>query len=155
MMACVHLFILSFGLLGQAAALPQGEAPTALTANEKALLEKETRIESRIKTYAGASDRIHHAFHAAIRGQQFDTIPGKLRDWLELLRFSLNDVRASLEKKKKSRALKNFEIQLRRASLDVQSYKIKAPIEQQDQIDDWLSQAESIRTQFMGMLFPQ
>jgi DNA-binding transcriptional MerR regulator len=73
----------------------------------------------------------------------------------ELLRFSLNDIRASLEKKKKSRALKNFEIQLRRASLDVQSYKIKAPIEQQDQIDDWLSQAESIRTQFMGMLFPQ
>lgn len=155
MMVCANLLIIFFGLLSQAAGLPQAEGPDVLTANEKTLLEKEISIENRIKIYSQASERIHHAFQAEIRGQQLDTVPAALRNWLSLLDSSLKDINANLGRKKKSKALKNFEIQLRRATLDVQGYKIKAPIEQQDLIDDWISRADRIRNQFMMLLFPQ
>jgi hypothetical protein len=136
-------------------AAPRIPAQGCLIANESTQLASGTKVESRIKVYAQASNRIHKSVVSAASTNQQDTIPPMLQCWLDILNTSVEDIEANLERKKKSKALREFEIQLRRAVLDVQSYKIKAPVEQQDQIDGWVTQAEKIHERFMSFLFPR
>ncbi len=137
------------------------QAPTSvpaqgcLTANESAQLEKGPKVESRLKTYASASNRFHNSLVSSASANQTDAVPPLLKCWLEVLNAAAADIDSNLERKKKSRTLREFEIQLRRAILDVQNYKIKAPVEQQDQIDDWIAKAEKIHERFMSFLFPK
>jgi len=144
---------LVLGLLLQAPgapAFPEG----ALSPDEKARLEKESKIENRIKVYEKASTRICNSIQTAISTNQFQSVPGDLELWTSLLDASLKDIEANLKSKKRPRALIKYEIQVRKAIASIQDSKILAPIDQQDVIDSCLMRAAEVHKRLVKKLFP-
>ena len=131
-------------------AFPEG----VLSPDEKIRLEKESKIENRIKVYEKASTRIYSTIQAAISKNQFQSVPGDLELWTALLDASLKDIEANLKSKKKSRALIKYEIQVRKAMVAIQDSKIRAPIEQQDVFDSCLARAAAVHKRLVEILFP-
>jgi hypothetical protein len=134
-----------------------GSAPPA-TGNlfspaEQAQLEKASNVEGRIKVYTAASKRIQHSLETAVGKDNFETVPDDLKLWTALLSKSLEDIEANLQTKKKSRALINYEIQVRKSISQTESFKIRAPIEQQDLFESCLSDAAKVRKKFVDILF--
>ncbi len=134
-----------------------GEAPSAVgeifNSTEKAQMEKAENIERRIKIYEAASKRIQQNLEAAVSKDDFDSVPDTLKLWTALLTKSLEDIEANLKTKKKSKALKDYEIQVRKSIGNTGNYKIRAPVEQQDIFDSSLAQAETVRKRFVEILF--
>jgi hypothetical protein len=126
---------------------------SALNAKEKLKIEKELKIENRIKIYRQASERIQKNIENAVRNEKYQTLPTDLKLWASLLDESLEDIRANLRTKKKSKNLIRFEIQVRKAISDSEGYKLKAPIEMQDLFNSCLDKAEKIRQAFVDILF--
>jgi hypothetical protein len=120
---------------------------------EKAQMEQASNINQRIKVYEAASKRIQQALAESVRKEDFEGAPDRLKLWTALLSKSLEDISANLNTKKKSRALINYEIQIRKSIADTESYKIKAPPDQQDIFDASLTQAETVRKKFVDILF--
>ena len=132
---------------------PAGAPGSALTPTEQLKLEKEDKIDGRIKIYQSASKRIQRTIEEAVGKDDFKAVPQNLRLWVSLLSDSLKDIGSNLKTKKKSRALIKFEIQVRKEILATQNYKIKAPIDQQDLFESCLEQAENVRSKFVELLF--
>jgi hypothetical protein len=126
---------------------------SSLNSEEKLKIQKETNINSRIKIYKQASERIQKSIQDAITKNNFETVPNDLNAWTSLLSESLKDIEANLKSKKKSKDLIRYEIQVRKAISDTQNYKIKAPIDQQDLFDSCLGKAEEIRKKYLDILF--
>jgi hypothetical protein len=124
-----------------------------LTPAEREQLQGETKIDRRIKIYEAASVRLHKALGEAVAKGDFQSVPETLKSWTSLLAISLKDIEASAGQKKRPKSLIRYEIQVRKAISDMQDYKVRAPIEQQDTFDSCLSQAEAIRKQFVEILF--
>jgi hypothetical protein len=120
---------------------------------EKAQMAKAADIEQRIKVYEAASKRIQQSLETAVSKDDFQSVPDNLKLWTALLSKSLEDIEANLKTKKKSKALKNYEIQLRKSIGNTGNYKIRAPVEQQDIFDSSLAQAETIRKRFVEIFF--
>jgi hypothetical protein len=120
---------------------------------EKAQIEKTAAIDGRIKVYETASKRIQQTLHESVTKEQFEPVPDILKLWTSLLAKSLEDIEANLRLKKKSRALMDYEIHLRKAIADTQSLQIRAPVEQQDAFASCLARAETIRKSFVKILF--
>jgi hypothetical protein len=135
------------------AASPPSALDNVLNPEEKARIERETKIDGRIKVYESASTRIQKTLQTAVSEEEFQAVPDSLKLWTALLSGSLQDIEANLKTKKKSRALINYEIQVRKAISNTQSYKLKAPVEQQETFDSCISQAESVRKRFVEILF--
>ncbi len=138
--------------------LSQAVAPSATTGeifipSEKAKLENETNLDRRIKVYEAASKRMQQSLEAAVSKEDFQTVPDTLKLWISLLSKSLEDIEANLKTKKKSRALIDYEIQVRKSIANTQNYKIRAPVDQQDVFDSSLAQAETVRKRFVEILF--
>jgi len=128
--------------------------PGILDSDEKSKIERANGIERRIKIYQTASVRIQRTIREAVSKEEFQTVPGNLKIWTSLLSESLKDIEAKLNaKKKKSRALINYEIQLRKAITATKGFKIRAPVDQQDIFDSNIAQAETIRKRFVQILF--
>ena len=123
------------------------------TSKEIKKLEKERDINDRIKIYTNASKRIRERLDKAASRKQFQSVPGDLELWTALLANSLEDINNHIDPQKKSRNLIKFEIEVRKTLDDLQDYRIKAPIDQQDAFDACLSQAESIRKKFVEIIF--
>jgi hypothetical protein len=147
------LWSLSFfwGMFFQAGV--QAPATGPLDPVEKGRIEREGNIERRIKIYESASNRIQRELGVAMDKGDFQAVPDNLKLWVSLLSESLRDIGTNLKNKKKSRALINYEIRVRKAILSTQNYKIQAPIEQQDVFESSLEQAETIRKKFVEILF--
>jgi hypothetical protein len=120
---------------------------------ETTRIEKARNVEGRIKVYQDASKRIQRMLETAIREDEFQDFPGKLNVWNSLLTGSLEDIEANLKTKKKSKALKDYEIQVRKSITDMEKFRIRVPVEQQDTLDTCLAQAERVRKRFMEILF--
>ena len=120
---------------------------------EKAKIEKEKTVEGRIKVYEAASKRMQKTLETAIDQENFQSVPENLKLWTSLLLKSLEDIETNLKTKKKSRALIKFEIQIRKAIANTESYKIRAPVEQQEAFDSCIAQAEKVRRRFVEILF--
>lgn len=120
---------------------------------ERVQLEKAENVERRIKVYEAASKRIQKTLEAAVTKEKFQVVPNTLRLWMTLLSTSLEDIEANLRTKKKSRALINYEIQVRKSIARTESLKIHAPVDQQDIFDSCISEAETVRKQFIEILF--
>ncbi len=148
------LVLLSFALSGflQGDSLPllQGDV---LTAAEKARLSRAQKVEDRIKVYESASKRMQQSIGAAARNLDFSNVSNTLKLWGALLSGSLQDIEANLKVKKKPKPLIRYEIQVRKAIADFKGYKTKAPVEQQDAIDEQLTLAENIRNRFVEIIF--
>jgi hypothetical protein len=128
-------------------------AGSALNEGEKLKIANEASVESRIKIYRQASERIQKNIEDAVSKDSFQALPADLKMWTSLLSESLNDIQSNLKSKKKSKNLIRFEIQVRKAISNSQSYKIKSPVETHDDFDACLDQAEKIRRQFVDILF--
>ena len=134
----------------QAVQLP---GPDGLTPTERSKLEKEEKVDSRIRVYETASARFHKSVRSAVQKQEFEIIEEDLNSWMKVLSASLEDIEANVNRKKMSRPLIRFEIHLRKAFLDLQDLKHKAPPEEQDKIETWLGRADGIRNSFLNILF--
>ncbi len=126
-----------------------------LSPAEKLRIERESKVENRIKVYEAASKRIHRTIQAAISKDEFETLPANLRLWTTLLEESLKDIEANLKSKKKPRPLINYEIQLRKAIAATQKSKIRAPVDQHEVFDSCLERAKAVRKKIMALLFRQ
>jgi hypothetical protein len=134
----------------QAVQLP---GPDGLTPTERGKLEKEEKVDSRIRVYEDASTRFHKSVRNAVQKQEFENVEEDLNSWMKVLSASLEDIEANVNRKKMSRPLIRFEIHLRKAFLDLQDLKHKAPLEEQEKIETWLGRADGIRNSFLNILF--
>ncbi len=144
---------LTCGLLLQAGLLSSTPGPDGLLDSERARLERETKLDKRIKIYEAASIRYQNALAASVQNQELQIIPAQLKSWTNLLDTSLKDVENSTARKDKSKALIHYEIHLRKAISDMQELKLKASVEQFDAFEAWLKRAEEIHKRFVDMLF--
>jgi hypothetical protein len=117
------------------------------------LVKANNNVERRIKVYDTASRRIQKDLGTAAAKEDFETVPDNLKLWTSLLSKSLEDIQGNLKTKKKSRALINYEIQLRKSITNLQSFKIRAPVEQQDLFDSSIAQTETVRKKLVEILF--
>jgi|RhiMetdeSRZDD1v2_1073273.scaffolds.fasta_scaffold1562173_1 hypothetical protein len=134
----------------QAVQLP---GPDGLTPTERSKLEKEVKIDSRIQVYEAASTRFYKSVRSNLQKEEFEIVHEDLTSWMKVLSASLEDIEVNIDRRKMSRALIRYEIQLRKAFVDLQNLKHKAPAEEQDKIDTWLGRAEGIRAGFLNILF--
>jgi hypothetical protein len=148
------VLLLSLALWFQAAAAPP-KAATAdcLTAVEKDRLSKENNINSRIKIYRQISERFHKGLLSASARPDTGSVPSLLGCWKEQLTAASKDIDANINRKKKSGALIDFEIQLRKSIGDVNDARLKAPVEQNSRYQDWLDEASRIHEQFVSLIF--
>ena len=148
-----YALALVFSLTAQSAGT-LAPAAEGLTAAEKERLAREQKLDNRIKIYETASKRLLKSLETAVLKEQYDSDLPILRAWTGLLNTAFADIDKNASRKKKSKALIRLEIQLRKALADVQEYKIRAPIDQQDAFDSFLARSEEIRKKFVGILFP-
>ncbi len=142
-----------FALLLQAGSSPPG-SDLGLTAAEKDALQREQKIDNRIKIYDNASERLSKTIESLVRKDSFQSVPDVLKSWGDVLEMAAKDIDSNASRKKKSKALIRFEIRLRKEIGAAQEYKIRAPVDQQDLFNSWLNRAEEIRKKFVDILFP-
>ena len=145
---------LLLAILPQAIGLPSGPMPDALSALEKTRLTAAPNIEKRIKIYTDASDERRRSVEKAVAEQNFEAIALILRAWKEVLDFSLSDIQANAGQRSKSRALKNYEIQLRKSLGAMNSLKTKGSYEQIEAFESWLEHAGEVQGKLVAILFP-
>jgi len=145
-------FLLLITMSAQAAdiAVPSGDGMLPL---ERSKLQKETKIDRRIKIYNAACTRWHSTFDSAVDANRFEAVPPALQAWISVLTESLQDIDSNVGRKKKSGALIDYEIHLRKSIKEVKDYRVNAPPEQLEYIDAWLAQAEKIQSKFLDILF--
>jgi hypothetical protein len=124
-----------------------------ISAAEEKRLSAEEKIDSRIKIYNQISERLHKAVVMAVALKSFNEIPALLGCWKERLTVSLKDVQANASRKKKSGALINYEIELRKSIVDVEDARLRAPSQQQDDFLSWIDQATMVHEKFVDILF--
>ncbi len=142
-----------FALLSQAGSSPHG-SDLGLTAAEKDALQREQKIDNRIKIYDNASERLSKTVESLVQKDSYQSVPDALRSWGDVLEMAAKDIDSNASRKKKSKALIRFEIRLRKEIGAAQEYKIRAPVDQQDLFNSWLNRAEEIRKKFVDILFP-
>jgi hypothetical protein len=138
----------------------QGNVPPAalinsdcLNAVEKKQLSAEEKVDGRVKVYRSMSERLHLSIESAVAKQRFDEVPALIRCWRELLTVSLKDIEANINRNKKSGALINYEIQVRKSIVDMNDAQLKAPYSQQSDFEAWISQAKAAHGRFVDILF--
>jgi hypothetical protein len=124
-----------------------------LNSQEKAKFSESNSLKNRLDVYKSASIRIQKDLQLAISKEDFSLVARILKTWTQLLSESLKDVEASPKMKKRLRALISFEIQVRKSIATMNDYKIRAPSDMQDAFDSCLVTAETIRKQFVDVLF--
>ncbi len=127
-------------------------APCLLPA-EKLRLEREPKLDNRIKIYETASARCFDIVQRALAAPTPPSVSATLADWMQLLEQSLNDVEKTADRKKKSKALIRYEIQLRKSIAVVQDARMKVSYEGMEEIEAWTSKAGEIRRKFVDILF--
>jgi predicted nucleotide-binding protein (sugar kinase/HSP70/actin superfamily) len=151
-MDCKLLVLLFLTL---APALQNPAVQDGLTDLERSKIAGQQNIEGRIKVYQSASERYRTTLFSALKKQDYAPVPQTLESWSNLLTFSLQDIDKSIvNRKKKSKALIRYEIQLRKAISDVQALKTAAPVEIFDQLESWAKQADAVRQKFVQIIFP-
>lgn len=124
-----------------------------ITAVEEKQLSSEEKIDKRIKIYHQISARLHKAVETAVSVKSFNEIPALLGCWKEHLTASLKDIQANVNRKKKSGALKDYEIQVRKSIVDMGDARLKAPYQQQDDFESWIDRATMVHEKFVDILF--
>jgi len=155
-MATIVAVAASFmAVLLQVGGLPAGPIPDGFSSFERSRLAAAQNIESRIKIYTGFSDDRSRSIEKAVSEQSFEAIALILKSWGELLDYSLADIQENAGKKSKSKALKNYEIHLRKAISAVSDLKTKGgSYEQFKQFESWLSHAGEVQKKLVAILFP-
>jgi len=141
------------GVLIQAGAPSAIPGPDGLLESERIRLERETKLDRRIKVFEAASVRYERTLTGSIQGQNLQGVPSQLKSWTNLLESSLKDVERSTARKDKSKALIHFEIHLRKAISNLREIRLKATVDEFDAFESWLAKAEEVHEKFVDMLF--
>jgi hypothetical protein len=136
----------------QVASVPLLEG-NALNVEEKARINRAQSVDDRINVYHSASKRMQLSVDAAVSSNDFSGVPDALKLWVALLSGSLEDIEANLKANKKSKALIRYEIQVRKANSVFRGYRVKAPVDQQDELEAQIIGAEIIRKKFVDIIF--
>jgi hypothetical protein len=144
------LLLLAFSVHAQDRSI---ESVDCLLPAEKQRLRGAEKLDDRIKIYQAALGRCRSSVQGAIAKQDSTALSDTLSDWMILLEHSLQDVEATADRKKKSKALIRYEIQLRKALDDLDESKLKVNYEQMEELGTWLGRAERIRKRFVDILF--
>jgi len=125
------------------------------TDKEAVKFEKESDdIDGRIDVYRNASIRIQKELKKAVSEEGFQNIPNHIQLWTSLVTESLKDIEVNINpKKKKSKALIKYEIQVRKTINDLRELQIRAPYDQQDIFDNCLNRADTARGKMVDILF--
>ncbi|PYV17413.1 MAG: hypothetical protein DMG07_05915 [Acidobacteria bacterium] len=146
--------LLALGLRGQAnTPNPPASGVEVLSAAEKGQLEHEPALDGRVRIYESANLRLEKQVESDFKQDGFDKIPPQLEAWTELLETSRKDIEAHANRKKKSRAVIRYEIQLRKTIADVRSLALMAPAEYGRPFEEWLASAERVRKSLVDVLF--
>jgi hypothetical protein len=151
----ITIFLLAFFHGGQAPA-PQPPPPAKqepLTATEKGQLGREAGLDGRVRVYETANARLGREVQGEIQQGNVEPITVRLEAWSDLLEMSLKDIETNANRKRKSRAVIQYEIQIRKCIADMHGVALKAPSECQKQIEDWLGSAERVRKRLVDILF--
>jgi len=77
----------------------------------------------------------------------------QLKAWPDLMAEASRDIDRNIGRKKKSKNLIHFEIQLRRALLDLRNLKFQVPHEYQDEFESVLDRVDGVRKKLVEILF--
>lgn len=124
-----------------------------LTPSEKSQIEREDNVENRIRIYESASARIHRTIRALIERQEFPELLPQMRAWQDLTAEAFRDIDRNIGRKKKSKNLIRFEIQLRKALLDLRNLKFQIPHEYQDEFESVLDRVDGVHKKLVDILF--
>jgi len=150
--SCLVFITLAFVSQANLAQSPAAAAD-CLSDLDKRRLAAEAGIEKRIKICREISDRLHKAVEQAAKKQQAAEVASLLTCWGDHLDASLRDVESFINRKKRSGALKDFEIQLRKAIRDMEDARLKAPYEESAHYEAWIDQAKKVHDRFVDFLF--
>ncbi len=128
------------------------DAPCLLPA-EELRLQREPKLDNRIRIYEAASARCADSVQRALAAPNPPPVSAALANWMQLLERSLKDVEKTADRKRKSKALIRYEIQLRKSITEVQDAKMKASYEGMEEISAWATRADAIRKRFVDILF--
>lgn len=152
MQTCLLLLVLALVSQGN-----PSQSPTApwncVSDSDQQRLSVETGIEKRIKIRKEISDRFHKTVERVQKMQQPDAVAALLACWSDHLAASLKDVESYVNRKKRSGALKNFEIALRKSIRFMEDSRLKASYQESAPYDAWLDQAKKVREKFVDILF--
>ena len=129
------------------------EGPQFLTPAEKSRLKQESDIEGRIRVYQTASMRFQKSIQLAAKQPEVTDILADLQSWVEMLSASLEDIETNVNRKKKSRDLIRYEIQVRKTAGDLQDMRPKVGVQALEEFDSCLGRAETVRKKFIDILF--
>jgi hypothetical protein len=148
------LVLLALALWSQGS-LPPSPVPPAgcLTDLDKKRLSTEAGIEKRIRICKEISDRFHKDVEQAEKKQAAEGVSVLLACWSDHLTVALKDIEANINRKKRSGALKDFEIHLRKSIRDMEDSRLKTPYQEISHYDAWLEQANVVRKKFVDILF--
>jgi hypothetical protein len=138
---------------GQSGAPATAASTACLSTVDTRRLALQESIEGRIRIYREFSERYRASMEDAARKQAFDQVPALLACWQELLASSLKDIEATINRRKKSGALINYEIQVRKSINDVNDVRLKAPYQLNNEFIAWSTQADAVRKRFVDILF--
>jgi hypothetical protein len=141
--------LLVWSVLAQGAATAAG---AALTLAEKTQLDRETRLDDRVRVYEGATTRLLRQVEGDLKHEPPGHVGGTLEAWTDLLRASLEDIRGRMPANKKSRAVIRYEIALRKAISALKELALRTP-EQREALEQWLAAAEPVRKGLVDLLF--
>ncbi len=146
---------LILAILQQTGGLPAGPMPDGFSSFERSTLAAAQNVEKRIKIYTGLSEDRRRSVEKAVEEQNYDAISLILKSWNEVLDYSLADIQENAGQKSKSKALKNYEIQLRKAISTVGDLKTKGgSFEQFEQFESWQKHAGEVQKKLVAILFP-
>ena len=140
-------------LLILAQSLGAGAAPAALTAAERTQLDRETNLDRRVRIYEAASQRLLRQVQGEFKSEEYERVAATLEAWQEVILASRKEVEAKANPKRKSRAVIQYEIQLRKAISEVRDLALRAPTELEDPFRTWLEKAEEARKSMVDVLF--
>jgi len=154
LMSIIRSFSLVLSILLQNGYAPDFPAGIFTEKEARKIEKKSNDIEGRIKVYREASERMLKTLRQAVSRKESQAVPGILSIWKTLLTESLKDIENNLERKeKKSKPLIKYEIQIRKALKEVQDFKIRAPVDQQDVFNNTIDLAADVRSKMVEILF--
>jgi hypothetical protein len=154
MISLLAILALIVNFLDQERAAPLNSGDSQyLTPAEKSLLERESDVEARIRVYQTASIRFQKSIQVAAKQPEIGGIMEDLKAWVKMLSASLEDIETNINRKKKSRALIRYEIQVRKTADDLQDIRPRVPVESQDEFDSCLGRTVIVRKTFVDILF--
>ena len=140
-------------LHGASIAVADNAAPDIYTPSEKKRMTSSKSLDERIRVYDATFERIRKELEKYIHEDRFDETARTLHNWSTLLKESLFDIEANVNKKKKSNRLKQYEIHLRQAVNGLRTLRLLTPVELHDAVISFEEQLEETRRKFMNILF--